>query len=64
MERLQQTPSQTVGPFFAYSLTAEQYSYDYNSIINGSLLTMMQQVNAFILQAAFMMEKEIQFLMR
>lgn len=37
-ERLQQTPSQTVGPFFAYSLTAEQYSYDYNSIVNGSLL--------------------------
>jgi len=39
MERLQQTPSQTVGPFFAYSLTAEQYSYDYNSIVNGSLLS-------------------------
>lgn len=38
-EKLQQTPSQTVGPFFAYSLTAEQYSYDYNSIINGSLLS-------------------------
>ncbi|HRI20651.1 MAG TPA: protocatechuate 3,4-dioxygenase subunit alpha [Panacibacter sp.] len=38
MERLQQTPSQTVGPFFAYSLTAVQYGYDYNSIINGSLL--------------------------
>ena len=39
MERLQQTPSQTVGPFFAYSLTAEQYSYDYNSIITGTLLS-------------------------
>ena len=39
MERLRQTPSQTVGPFFAYSLTAEQYSYDYNSIVNGSLLS-------------------------
>lgn len=38
MERLRQTPSQTVGPFFAYSLTAEQYGYDYNSIINGSLV--------------------------
>jgi len=36
--KLQQTPSQTVGPFFAYSLTAEQYGYDYNSIINGSLI--------------------------
>ena len=38
MERLQQTPSQTVGPFFAYSLTAEQYGYAYNSIVNDSLL--------------------------
>ena len=38
-ERLQQTPSQTVGPFFAYSLTAEQYGYNYNSILNGSILT-------------------------
>ena len=37
MERLRQTPSQTVGPFFAYSLTAAQYGYDYNSIVNGSL---------------------------
>ena len=38
-ERLQQTPSQTIGPFFAYSLTAEQYGYDYDSILNGSLLS-------------------------
>ncbi len=38
MEKLRQTPSQTVGPFFAYSLTAEQYGYDYNSIVKGSLL--------------------------
>jgi protocatechuate 3,4-dioxygenase alpha subunit len=37
MERLRQTPSQTVGPFFAYSLTAAQYGYDYNSIVNGLL---------------------------
>ena len=37
MEKLRTTPSQTVGPFFAYSLTAEQYSYDFNSIVNGVL---------------------------
>jgi protocatechuate 3,4-dioxygenase, alpha subunit len=37
MKKLKQTPSQTVGPFFAYSLTAEQYGYDFNSIINDSL---------------------------
>ena len=37
MERLRQTPSQTIGPFFAYSLTAEQYGYNYNSIADGHL---------------------------
>ena len=37
MEKLRTTPSQTVGPFFAYSLTAEQYGYDFNSIVNGTL---------------------------
>ena len=38
MEKLQQTPSQTIGPFFAYSLTAQQYGYNFNSIVNGSLV--------------------------
>jgi protocatechuate 3,4-dioxygenase, alpha subunit len=37
MEKLRTTPSQTVGPFFAYSLTAEQYGYDFNSLVNGNL---------------------------
>jgi len=36
--RIRRTPSQTIGPFFAYSLAAEQYGYDYNSIVNGYLL--------------------------
>ena len=39
MERLRQTPSQTVGPFFAYSLTAEQYGYPYNSLMNHELVS-------------------------
>lgn len=37
-KRLRQTPSQTVGPFFSYSLTPEQYAYDYNSLVNGFLI--------------------------
>lgn len=37
-QRLWQTPSQTIGPFFAYSLAAEQYGYDYNSLVNHLLL--------------------------
>jgi protocatechuate 3,4-dioxygenase, alpha subunit len=38
MEKLEATPSQTVGPFFAYSLTAEQYGYPYNSIVDDVLI--------------------------
>jgi len=30
--RLGQTPSQTVGPYFAYGLTSEQYGYDFAGI--------------------------------
>jgi protocatechuate 3,4-dioxygenase alpha subunit len=33
-----QTPSQTVGPFFAYGLTPEQYNYDLKSIIDGNMV--------------------------
>ena len=38
MEKIRQTPSQTVGPFFAYGLTARQYGYDYTSILNDILV--------------------------
>jgi len=33
-----QTPSQTVGPYFAYGLTAEQYGYPMDQIAGGNLL--------------------------
>lgn len=32
-----QTPSQTVGPFFAYGLTARQYGYPFTSIVTGDM---------------------------
>jgi protocatechuate 3,4-dioxygenase alpha subunit len=32
-----QTPSQTVGPYFAYGLTPEQYGYPMKSIVSGAL---------------------------
>ncbi|MGF1625335.1 MAG: protocatechuate 3,4-dioxygenase subunit alpha [Alphaproteobacteria bacterium] len=32
-----QTPSQTVGPFFAYGLTPDQYGYGHPGIAGGSL---------------------------
>ena len=34
-----QTPSQTVGPYFAYGLTPEQYGYAFTSIAGGVLAT-------------------------
>ena len=34
---LKQTPSQTVGPFFAFSLTAPQYGYPLDAIASGEL---------------------------
>jgi protocatechuate 3,4-dioxygenase alpha subunit len=35
---LKQTPSQTVGPFFAYALAPEQYGYPFPSIAGGTLV--------------------------
>ena len=34
---LKQTPSQTVGPFFAYGLTAPQYGYEFSGIASDIL---------------------------
>lgn len=35
---LPQTPSQTVGPYFAYGITAAQYGYDWNQLADGVLV--------------------------
>lgn len=35
--RLSQTPSQTIGPFFAQGLTASQSGYDFDSIISNTI---------------------------
>lgn len=34
---MKQTPSQTVGPYFAYGLSPEQYSYNFKSLV-GNLM--------------------------
>jgi protocatechuate 3,4-dioxygenase alpha subunit len=36
--RLRQTPSQTVGPFFAYGLTPEQYGYPFQALAGAVLV--------------------------
>lgn len=33
-----QTPSQTIGPFFAYGLTPEQYGYDFKSLVGNDMV--------------------------
>ena len=38
MSNIDITPSQTVGPFFAYGITAEQYGYSYTQIANNKLI--------------------------
>ena len=35
--KLKQSPSQTVGPYFAYALTPEQYGYDFKAITGNQL---------------------------
>jgi len=39
MAKLKQTPSQTVGPYFAYGLTPQQYGYPMTSIADGQVAT-------------------------
>jgi len=47
MEKKLQTPSQTIGPFFAYGLTPEQYSYDFNSWFDGNMTGSAPDSNTF-----------------
>lgn len=37
-KELLQTPSQTVGPYFAYGLTPEQYLYDFKSLADNKMV--------------------------
>jgi len=37
MQMKRQTPSQTVGPFFAYSLTPDQYAYEFSTWVDGDM---------------------------
>lgn len=37
MTTLKQTPSQTVGPYFAYGLCPQQYDYDLKSLFTPTI---------------------------
>jgi protocatechuate 3,4-dioxygenase, alpha subunit len=43
---MKQTPSQTVGPFFAYSLTPQQYQYDFKQIVDNQMVDYIIEPNA------------------
>lgn len=38
MSELLQTPSQTVGPYFAYGLVPKQYGYNFTNILTGDMV--------------------------
>lgn len=43
-----QTPSQTVGPYFAYGLTPEQYLYDFKSLVDNQMVSPVDTENAIM----------------
>lgn len=47
-----QTPSQTVGPYFAYGLTARQYGYDNGQIADGTLAADHIRIHGQVLDGA------------
>jgi protocatechuate 3,4-dioxygenase alpha subunit len=54
-KELLQTPSQTVGPYFAYGLTPVQYRFDHASIFSGNMVDVDQEdfitINGQVLDA-------------
>jgi protocatechuate 3,4-dioxygenase, alpha subunit len=51
---MKQTPSQTVGPFFAYSLTPEQYQYNFEQIVDNQMVdTILEPNNITIIGKVF-----------
>ena len=42
---MKQTPSQTVGPYFAYSLTSEQYSYNFKQLFDNQMVDSLRIKN-------------------
>lgn len=43
---MKQTPSQTVGPYFAYGLTPEQYLYDFKQVVGNQMVSPIEHEEA------------------
>jgi len=50
MELKKQTPSQTIGPYFAYGLTPEQYGYDFKSWVDGNMVDPQVDANTITIR--------------
>ena len=50
MELKKQTPSQTIGPYFAYGLTPEQYGYDFKSWVDGKMVDSNAHTDTIIIR--------------
>lgn len=42
---MKQTPSQTVGPYFAYGLTPEQYGYDFKALVGNEMVNPLEHAD-------------------
>ena len=42
---MKQTPSQTIGPYFAYGLTPEQYGYDFKALVGNEMVNPLEHKN-------------------
>ena len=42
---MKQTPSQTIGPYFAYGLAPEQYGYDFKALVGNEMVNPLEQAD-------------------
>jgi protocatechuate 3,4-dioxygenase alpha subunit len=48
--KMKQTPSQTVGPYFAYGLTPEQYLFDFESLVSNKMIDYLEHPNCITIE--------------
>jgi protocatechuate 3,4-dioxygenase, alpha subunit len=48
--KLKQTPSQTVGPYFAYGLTPEQYLFDFKSLVTNKMVDYLEHPDCITIE--------------
>lgn len=46
---LKQTPSQTIGPYFAFGLTPAQYQYDFKNLVDNHMVDATSEKNTIVI---------------